>query len=52
MHMVDVQGNESHLRANFRLVLGCSDDSEVGGGHESGLGLSKGHDRFVDVQGG
>jgi len=50
--MVDIQDIESHLGAHFCLVFGCSDDSEVGGGHESCLNLSKGHDRFVDVRGG
>ena len=43
---------QSHLRADFRLVLGRSKDSEAGRGHESGFGLSEGHDCFVDVKGG
>ena len=52
MHIASTQDDESHLRADFRLVLGRSEDSEVRGGHENSFSLSEGHDFFVDVQGG
>jgi len=39
-HIVDIQDTEPYLGADFCLVLGRSEDGEVGGGHESGLGLS------------
>lgn len=50
-HVVGIQDQESHLCAEFGLVLGRAEDSKAGGGHESSLDLCEGHDRFVDVQG-
>jgi len=44
------QDQRSHLRAEFGLVLGRTENSKVGGGHESSLGLGEVHDCFVDAR--
>lgn len=42
---------ESHLGAEFALILRRSQDSEVRGGHKNGLGFSEGHNRFLGSKG-
>lgn len=51
-HIVITQRDESHLRTEFVLVLGCSEDSEMRGRHENYFRFGEWHDRFVDVESG